>query len=1135
MDVTTLALAVDSTQVNTASAALDKMAASGTKAETAATQLTRVTTEQGKALSGALVPNATKAANAVKDLSTAQAAIGTAGTKNLAAGASELGNTATNASNASTAVRQLGREAEAAGQKVNAAFSSASQARASQSLVGVPSAPSAASVAASAIGAASSSSRQALAAAGFAAVGTASKAAGESIDEYIKKLQTTVVTNGMSARETKLYELAVRGASVAQLQAADSAIRMAEGYEKGVAIGNKVRTTLLAIGAAAVAGTVAAALAFEHLIKKAGEFEDAATKTGDTASNIASLAVAAASSGTSIDSVVNASTRLTKTLTGVDDESKKAGAALSALGLDIQTFKNLKPADQFEAVAKALNGFRDGTEKSAVAASLFGVEGAKILPFLKDLSAEGGRQFILTDEQIKQAQAFTSAQAAQREQITLYAQAIASKAIPTISAFTELLRDIARDQEFAATASDVLKGALSAAVTIFQTLAIVASDVGFVFKGVGREIGAIAAQIAALGRGDLKGFSAISEAVKEDGVRARAELDKFQARIAAIGKPSTAVVAATAATPDTRPKLQFDGAIKKPRGSADREAQQVLLAQAAADEKQIQDLLNRRKDAFAFAEQFLQGAYRAGELSLKEFFDRQRENTASGADAQIATLEEKKARLAKLLAEPAFKDPSQRETVKGKIADLTEEQARARQLAGQNLELSNQREAASFKQLNEQVQNYRANLLQMQGDELGAARLRNQLTVDQARILAKQAEDRTPGGFSRLDRGQAASPVDVSALEKALADQATLNDVKSKTSAINEVLAIQEQRIALAQSTGAVGEIAALGQIGAARQQAVQRLEVEVQKMEEIAAKNRELAAQAKEPINLQLQIDTSKARLAVDQLKAQLDPLKEKFDGIFKDAGANLFGDLMNGTKPLAALKNFANNIGKQINDVVAKNLSESLFGNGGAFGGAGGFLADIFGGKGRKNGGVDGKPTVDTSGVQQSFSSLATQGIDPTISAFARLQSAIDSTANSVGAPAGSATTGDFARLDRGQAPAVEAPTTGDFARLDRGQTSGEQGVMDLFRDASKSSETLGDSNTKAASAALQLASAAVRGGGCARKPAEHRPVDHHRSAGGQRVVFWRRRALGWSGWPVRWRGFGGGCGGPWHCQRR
>jgi hypothetical protein len=58
----------------------------------------------------------------------------------------------------------------------------------------------------------------------------------------------------------------------------------------------------------------------------------------------------------------------------------------------------------------------------------------------------------------------------------------------------------------------------------------------------------------------------------------------------------------------------------------------------------------------------------------------------------------------------------------------------------------------------------------------------------------------------------------------------------------------------------------------------------------------------------------------------------------MFKDAGANLFGDLMNGTKPLAALKNFANAIGKQINDTVAKDLSNQVFGKGGIFGGAGG-----------------------------------------------------------------------------------------------------------------------------------------------------------------------------------------------------
>jgi hypothetical protein len=53
-------------------------------------------------------------------------------------------------------------------------------------------------------------------------------------------------------------------------------------------------------------------------------------------------------------------------------------------------------------------------------------------------------------------------------------------------------------------------------------------------------------------------------------------------------------------------------------------------------------------------------------------------------------------------------------------------------------------------------------------------------------------------------------------------------------------------------------------------------------------------------PDDLQLKVDVEGFRLQVDKLKSALDPLKDKFDGMFKDAGANLFGDLMNGTKPL-------------------------------------------------------------------------------------------------------------------------------------------------------------------------------------------------------------------------------------------
>ncbi len=46
--------------------------------------------------------------------------------------------------------------------------------------------------------------------------------ASKSIDNYIKKLQTEGATNGMSTRESELYTLALKGASRAQLDAADS-------------------------------------------------------------------------------------------------------------------------------------------------------------------------------------------------------------------------------------------------------------------------------------------------------------------------------------------------------------------------------------------------------------------------------------------------------------------------------------------------------------------------------------------------------------------------------------------------------------------------------------------------------------------------------------------------------------------------------------------------------------------------------------------------------------------------------------------------------------------------------------------------------------------------------------------------
>lgn len=158
------------------------------------------------------------------------------------------------------------------------------------------------------------------------------------------------------------------------------------------------------------------------------------------------------------------------------------------------------------------------------------------------MGAEGGRQKILTEEQIRLADEHADKQAKLRTEISLHAQAIAADMLPALNNFKQTIVDIAKDQQFAATASDILKGALSAAITIFQTIAVVGSDVAFVFKGIGNEIGAIGAQLVALSTGNLEGFHAISDAVKEDAQRARVELDRFQAKIMSLGQATAPFV-----------------------------------------------------------------------------------------------------------------------------------------------------------------------------------------------------------------------------------------------------------------------------------------------------------------------------------------------------------------------------------------------------------------------------------------------------------------------------------------------------------------------------------------------------------------------------------------------------------------
>lgn len=487
----------------------------------------------------------------------------------------------------------------------------------------------------------------------------ASTKASASIDRYIKKIEQQSTSLGKSTREIELQKLALRGASDSQLKAADSALKLSENYAKSEAMGQKVRAGLLAFGAIAVTGLIAAAAGFDALIKKAGDFQDMAEKTGDTAQNIASLAVAAGTAGASMDSIVSASAKLTKGLTGVDDESKAAGAAIAALGLNLGDFKNLKPADQLEAVAKALAGFEDGAQKSAVAMALFGKSGAELMPFLKELGAEGGRQVILTTEQIRLADEYADKQAKQRTELGLYASALATQALPALTAFTGALSDSVKEMLSVGKESTGLAGnngiktfADAAAISIAElvdgiynasgallalkgSLNVIAADSEVVVRGASNAM-------ASLGPDFLykKNTAALEVAIKDrentlKEANARyARLsegagiaDKVRARIAA--RP---VEAATALGQDAKelarrgrpqqgkPALKYDGAAPKDPKTGAGAAGQEAKAQLAFDLEQIKKGSEALVGTFSNAEKIMEARRAAALVNDHDYY-----------------------------------------------------------------------------------------------------------------------------------------------------------------------------------------------------------------------------------------------------------------------------------------------------------------------------------------------------------------------------------------------------------------------------------------------------------------------------------------------------------------------------------
>jgi hypothetical protein len=281
-------------------------------------------------------------------------------------------------------------------------------------------------------------------------------------------------------------------------------------------------------------------------IDAAEALHDLSLQTGATVESLSAMQEIGRLTGTSAETIGGAMNKLAKNMSVANEESKGTAQAIKALGLDFNTFKALRPEDQMVVLAQAMNKFEDGGNKSALAMTLLGKQGAAMLPFMKDLATSGKLVATVTTEQAAAADEYNDAVERSRLRIEAYERALAMALLPAlldlqalVSANGKLIGEYLTGS--AKDASDSFDGmgfSIRVFGTVLETLIVLASEVAFVFKSAGREIGGIVAQFQALGEGGgiftaegRAGWTNVGKMISDDAVTARAELDKFQASI----------------------------------------------------------------------------------------------------------------------------------------------------------------------------------------------------------------------------------------------------------------------------------------------------------------------------------------------------------------------------------------------------------------------------------------------------------------------------------------------------------------------------------------------------------------------------------------------------------------------------
>lgn len=713
----------------------------------------------------------------------------------------------------------------------------------------------------------------------------------------------------------------------------------------------RVQGLLAGLGVSLTLGAFAALV--KGAIDSADELNKLSQKIGISVEALSTLQFAAQLSDVGLDTLKTGLKGLSANLTEARAGLGEGAALFQALGISVEdSAGNLKSSDTILLeIADRFASFEDGATKTALAVKLFGKSGMDMIPFLNQGSS-GIRALMLEAERLGLKLSTETAQAAEAFNDNLTALKASTSGLG-ITLATELLAplrvvtDAIREGQGEATGfAAILGGALK---TTLETILVLGVNVAYVFKSMGTEIGGMAAQLSALARLDIRGFAAIGEAMREDAIKARAEVDALSARI--LNPPQTKPAAASSATPTAgaatedmqRMACVLSGGewrggrcVKKGAEAKDNSAARlaVLKAQADAEFRLLKVGLDQQKAA-------LDRALDDRLVSIRDYYAQKTRLEQAAIDEDMARKTEERAAQQQMARNG--KDEATRLRAMAEVKKLDGEIAVLAQQRGE-IELANAHAAANAeRQLATELARVRDRLAEVRGGTGG----------DSTRARLQREYQPLIEQLQRM--GDTAGTQDVARLIDVESDLAELTRFERQYQGATERLSLRGRELQVQKEAGLITETQMRQTLLGLQAETAREVEALIPKMEQLAQ-----STGSEEAVNR-----VARLKIEIASLKTVTDEVAVRINGDTQNAFATMFEQIGSGAKSAKdAFGDFARSVLASINRIASQKLAESLFGaigGGGGSGGLGAFISGLF--KGFATGGLVSGPGTSTS----------------------------------------------------------------------------------------------------------------------------------------------------------------------------